>query len=145
MFVVTREINDPAVSTATCLGVLSSFGTGSGQNTLYPFTNGDVHDTFGSNVRQATGNPTQNLTAWHLYEVLTKSGEWTSWINGTQHFTTASNTVDWPTTLSIGVDPSTNHFLGELEEIALYSRDLTGSEITALKDYFADKYALTIA
>jgi hypothetical protein len=145
VFIVVKETNDPAVSTASCLGPCAHFGTGAGGNTLYPFTNGVIHDCFGSTTRHDTGNPTPSLASWRLYEILTKSGEWTSWIDGTQHFTTASNTMGFPTNPLIAGDGAGNFFVGDLEEIMLYGADIGSTDIASVKSYVSSTYGLTIA
>lgn len=146
IFVVVKVTNDPALATATCIGPYSRWGTGAGGgNTLFPFTNGDIHDSFGSSTRQSTGNPTPSLTAWRLYEVRSKASQWTSWIDGTQHFNTASNTVAWDAAPLIGGDGAGNFFLGDFHELIFFGADIDASVIADVKSYVASKYSLTIA
>lgn len=145
LFIVERVQNDPALAPATCIGAWGVGGTGSDRNTLWPFTDGNIHDSFGTDVRRNTGNPSVSLTSWRLYEVLSKPGEWTSWIDGTQHFTTASNTVTFSSIPLLGRDTGGNHFLGDLHEILFFGADISSSVVTNVRAYIASEYALTIA
>lgn len=147
IFIVPRAANDPAASTATCIGPISSWSSAGGgaDNFLYPFTDGVIHDSFGSTVRHNTGNPTLSLTSWRLYEALSKSGTWTNWIDGTQHFTTGTNTVGWGVLPRIGFDGVGNSFLGDFHELIFFGADIDSTVIADVKSYLAAEYALTIA
>lgn len=114
-----------------------------------PFTDGVLYDSFGSTARKTTVNPTPSLaTAFRLYNVVSVSGEWTSFLDGTQLFTTATNTVGFTTTTLLGrsAGGAVNSFLdGDIAEFILFPRKLSAGEKTQMKAYFASRYALTIA
>jgi hypothetical protein len=48
----------------------------------YPTPSGQIYDTFGVSTSQGTGMPVQPITNYHMYNVLSRTGEWTSRING---------------------------------------------------------------
>lgn len=58
----------------------------------YPYSN-TIYDEFGSTARKTVG--TLASRAWQRYRASSGPGVWTAWVNGTQIFTTASNTVGW--------------------------------------------------
>jgi hypothetical protein len=121
-FVVVKIVTDPP--TAEIRTGLWRFGAGITSH-HYPYTDGTIYDAFGSTVRKTTGNPTPALTNWHVYEVVSKTNEWTSRINGTQHFTTATNTVGWTTTPQLGGQSSVNLYCqGDIAEFLLYDNDI---------------------
>lgn len=142
IFIIVAALADPGASTVGA--GLWKFGT-SGSGELYPF-NGDanIYEEFGSTTRSATGNPTPALTSFRLYNVVTTSSELTTFIDGTQFFTTATNTVGFSTTpwLFQGANSS---FSGDIAEAVICSAKISGSDKTNLKAYFASRYGLTIA
>ena len=114
-----------------------------------PYIDGAVYDGWGSTARKSTGDPTLSLaSAFRLYNVVSIANEWTSFIDGTQHFTTGTNTVGFIATPWLGQSAAgaSNRFLdGDIAEFVLYNRKLAAGEKTDLKTYFASRYALTIA
>lgn len=100
VFIVRKAASDPA-SPFPDEGAIWHFGTNVNGD-LAPFSDGNVYDAFGSTARKPTGDPTTSLASWHIYNVTSVSGEWTSRINGVQHFTTATNTVGFDTSALLG-------------------------------------------
>ena len=115
----------------------------SGNATVYPFSDGNVYDNFGTTARKSTGNPSQALTSFHVYNVLSKSGEWTSRINGTQHYTTATNTfgIGGSVTPRIGSGIA-DFFTGHIACLILVDRELTSGERGDMLAYLQTKYGL---
>jgi hypothetical protein len=146
VFVVTKINNNPPAS-----AVQSGLDkTGSTANIpLYPQTSGVVADSFGTDTRKnSAGNPEPDslLTNFHIYNRISASGEWTSNLNGTQLFTTATNTVAWNTAPRIGGDTTAGSYLdGIMCAWILYSRKLSTAERSNVKNYLATKYAITVA
>lgn len=142
IFVVAQHDDDPA-SVASEAGWWDCGVTGAA--TLKVNTDGAIYDGFGSITRTFTGNPSADLTNAHLYNVITQSGEWTSNINGVQHFTTGTNTVGWEGTCRFGVgDGDSNWFKGKLAEIIIYNRKLTDPERDTVEAYVSSEYGITI-
>jgi hypothetical protein len=143
VFIVVKADADPPAAGASGLW---SFGAGGGVSTHYPWTDGRVYDTFGSTLQKDTGNPTLALTSFRLYCVRAAAGSWTSWVDGTQHYTTASNTVLFPATPKLGQGGSAAyHFDGDVAELLLYDSALSSTDRDSVEAYIAAKYALTIA
>jgi hypothetical protein len=101
VFRVLRAANDPSTSSAEGGGDVLGTGWNAGANSHYPYTNGNIYDSTGRNARLSF-NPTANVAQQHLLNVLSKTGEWTARINGTQEHTTFSNTVGFRTSNSFG-------------------------------------------
>ena len=95
IFIVVAVDTDPPVGLST--PGLWTFGS-SGTVTLYPFTDSKIYDSFGSTVRKTTVDPVADLTQFNLYNVVSIAGEWTNRLNGTQLFTTGTNTVGFDAT-----------------------------------------------
>lgn len=144
-FAVVKIDNDPPSNNNEAAPPLGDWGTSTDEYYNFPSDSG-IYDGWGSSVRKTTGNPTPALTSWLLYEVRTASGAWSSHIDGTQHFTTATNTVAWSAAPKIGRSTSSNKFMhGMIAEICFYNAIIAGGDLTAIKSYLATKYALTLA
>ena len=113
-----------------------AMGTG-GENNHYPWTDGNIYDGWGTNVRKSTGNPSLSLTEKRVYNVVSRSGEWTSRIDGGLHFTTATNAVSFPSTAlfqKIGCNGSNTFFFdGTIGEIIIFN-----SPIESRRRYVTD-------
>lgn len=98
--------------------------------TRFPFPgDGGIYDDFGTTARKTTGVPTNSpVTDYIVYNVTTKSGGWTSRINGTQHFTTATNTVGFNTTCQLGRVSAAEWFYGSVVDFIAYNRELSSTE-----------------
>jgi hypothetical protein len=120
VFVAVKINLDPPVSTSN-IG-LWTFGSDT-DPTCYPYTDGTIYDNFGTTLRKTTVNPTPSLAAMRVYNVVSKAGEWTSFLDGTQLYTTATNTVGWTTTPRLG--QSVDRYLdGDIGEFILYAQKL---------------------
>jgi hypothetical protein len=141
-FVVVKLVADPPASDPKT--GLWDFGTEDTRD-HYPYTDGTVYDGFGSSARKTTANPAASLASWRIYTVLTKSGEWTSWVDETQLFTTATNTVAFNSTpyLGRGQSSGSNAWLdGDMAEFLLFDSDIGSTRRTEIWDYLQAKYAL---
>lgn len=123
-----------------------------GTNDCYnPYSDHGVYEGFGSTTRKTTGSPASvDFSTYNLYNVTSKSGEYTTLFNGTQHFTTATNTVGWTTTPELGRN-GVGIALGDgamltagIAEFIIFP-NVTAPERASMNSYFASKYALTIA
>jgi hypothetical protein len=122
--------------------------TASGDASHFPWTDGTVYDKFGSTARKTTGNPAASLSStFRIYTVLTKANEWTSWVDETQHFTTATNTVQFSTTPHLGHSQGNPGFEeyyldGDIAEFILYDSDIGSTNRQSVWDHLQAKYAL---
>jgi len=125
------------------------FGSESANN-HYSFTDGNIYDGFGSAVRRNTGNPTVVLSTWHIYAISVAANQWTSWINGTQHFTTAINTVGWDPDPVIGTGndvypPISTFGAADFAELMIYDSVLSVDDRSSVHTYLGDKYGIIIS
>jgi hypothetical protein len=123
---------------------------GNVSNNHFPWTDGVIYDTFGTNNRHTTGNPTQPLNQWNIYNVLASTPTWTSRINGTQHFTTnANNTAGgFNTTASanmeVGRQQAAYIWTGEIGDFVLYNATLSSAQTTVTENHYSAKYNIGI-
>jgi hypothetical protein len=119
VFWVVRAANDPPLAEKS-----GSWRCGTGQENTYPYSNGIIYDGFGSTARKTTVNPTPSLASPRLYNVLSKSGEWTSRLDGSQLYTTATNTTSFPSSDNkLGASSTSLFFDGDTSEFLLYDTD----------------------
>jgi len=139
--VVKRRVETPASSAVSGFW---EFGTSSFA-TNWPFTDNNVYDDWGTTVRKSTGNPTPLLADPNVYNVSSASGAWTSRFNGTQHFTTGSNTVGFTTTPSLGRSQVTGldiFFDGWFAEALIFDNVLSGGDRTTVTDALKAIYGI---
>lgn len=128
IFVVVKLAADPPAASAK--SGLMEFGNNLNVS-HYPWTDGTLYSDWGSATRHNCGNPTPSLAACALINIVSRAGEWTIRINGTQLYTTASNTVQWSSTPAIGRETSgfgDVYFDGDLFEAVGYSTARTSGE-----------------
>ena len=136
--IVVRSI-DNGVSTNK--DGLWAIGT-SANETLFPYVTNTIYDDFGTNSRKTTVSPPTSLGVFNVYEVQTAAGAWTSWLNGTQLYTTASNTVAFSATpLLFKANSTGNTFDGDLGELLLYPTALSTANRQAVEAYLKAKWA----
>lgn len=109
------------------------FGFGaSGRVLFYPSL-----DDFGSGNAFSTGVPAQRWDVFHLYNVLSKTNEWTCRINGKLYFTSGNSSVAFAGVPYIGRDGvGFNYFSGDIAEILMFNRTLTQTERDGIGFYF---------
>jgi hypothetical protein len=148
-FVVQRTDLDPASSDAT--GGHMFLGNDVSHEAYMPASDGLIYDNFGTTLRKIVGNVTPVLTAPHIYRTVSTSSEWTATIDGTDVYTTATNTVGFSTVhqrIGGGYPGSPipdQKYVGYFSEIMCWGRKLSDAErddiVTA---YLAAKYTITV-
>ena len=143
MWLIIKVNTDPP--SAQAKGGFMQVGTAAGA-TLYPNTSdNNILDAWGSTVRRATGDPTPSLATTHAYSVVTTTTEWTNAINGTQFFTTGTNTVGFLASPTCGGNNVDVGMDGRIGEMLVFSAKLANQDRQNLKAYLATRYAITIA
>jgi hypothetical protein len=141
-----RADNDPGSGDGTS-GLWTFNPDGVSQATHYPYSDGNIYESFGTTARKTVGNPTPSLAAWRLYNISSASGAYTVRLDGTQIFTTGTNTVGFPTAPQLGrswTTTFTTYFPGDYAELIVCSV-LSGGDRTSMNAYIASEYSLTIA
>lgn len=142
-FIVLQKNEDPP-STVTKAGL---WRVGIGTQAAVPFTDGNFYDSFASSVRKNTGNPATSIASPAVYNVVSIAGEWTSFLNGTQHYTTGANTFAIQSGVSqVKLGPSAGNFLdGVVCEWLTYEGKLGAGDKTAVEAYLAARYGIVVA
>jgi hypothetical protein len=114
----------------------------SGQGTTYPWTgDGVIYEAFGTDTRKVTGDPSLSLASWRIYCVKSAHNAWTSYLDGTQHYTTASNTVSWASSpYYLGRSNGSGFLDGDVAELLLYDTALSDTDRQDVEAYLADKW-----
>ncbi len=111
----------------------------------YPDVHGNIVDDFGSASANTAGKPTQSLTLFHVYEAAAQANNWSAWINGLLQFTTTNNLYSVNPSPTLGENSSSGYyyyFAGNVAEILVFNRPLTGGEKLAVGTYLFSKYSL---
>lgn len=137
IFIVLATVEDPPASSDNS----GLWNISAHSNAHYPYTDGVVYDNFGTTSRKTTGNPTQDLTEWHWYNVSSAAGAWTSRINGIQHYTTPSNTVAFDVSSPwLGKSGSIFNFRGDMAAVIAYDHVLTAQDRADVEDYITQRW-----
>lgn len=126
---------------------LWNFGTSSSQGTVYPRANGSssvpayaIKDNFGSSDQFDVGLPSIPITSFHLYDSLSQSNSWSSWLNGIMQYTNDGNALNFGSA-ELGGFNAMGFFDGDIAEILMFNRALTSPERQTLGTYLNQKYA----
>lgn len=142
IFIVLRLRNDPPADAAR--SGLWTLGTAAAAGVRYPDTDGVIRDGFGATDLKTTVDPAASLAQAHVYNAVTKPGEWTSRLNGVQLFTTAANAVGFPTAPILGESLDGVHLDGDVHEVLLCA-PLDAATGTQTLQYLAGKYGIALA
>jgi hypothetical protein len=137
MYMIVKAKNDPPSIPAS--GFVK-FGTDRQAN-HYPYIDGNIYDDSFSNVRKTVGNPTTTLAQLNLYNVLSKSNEWTARLNTTTILTTASNTVAINPSPKIGSKVSGIGMNNFISELIIYPSDQSSNR-TGIETNINDFYSI---
>lgn len=137
LWVVMRVDADPPASANAAPFRAQGVGT----DNHVPWVDGTVYEAFGSTARKTTGNPTDSLASWTLYNVRSAAGAWSVHINNALHYSTATNTVGFTNTPLMGTTSGRN-WPGQVALVLVFSAVLSSSDRTIVTDYIADRFAL---
>jgi hypothetical protein len=112
-------------------------------NVFYAYSDGSLHDHFASTTRKDFTPASISVDTWHRYSTASKAGEWTARFENVSKYTTATNTVSFPTTQSkstLGYAAGTVeqlNFLGRMAAVLVYDHVLTAPERAAVDTWMA--------
>ena len=99
---VYKVDTDPPTDVFLTGPVLGDFGTAGSAN-HWPFNDGVIYDDFGTTDRKTAGNPTPSLSSFCIISQHSAANDFVININGSQFYSTATNTVGWSNTQLIGL------------------------------------------
>lgn len=142
IFAVLKNAADPQASAGkTGIWTFSA----SDYDSHHPYTSGVVYEAWGTTTRKTAGNPTPSLAAMHLYGVQSAAGSYVVRVNGSDLYTTASNTVSFYSSGGfggqVGKSKTSYVFVGWFGEIIIYNRILSTAERAAVESYLAGRWA----
>jgi hypothetical protein len=118
---VIRTYADP--TSAFTGNVLNYVGNAGGLFGHYPYSDGNIYDEFATTSRKTVGNPTPSLANFHIYEAVSDANLFKSFINNSEIFTTATNTVGWYSTAPIVGEG----YSGSISEVIVYQSNRSSS------------------
>jgi len=135
---VVQLDNDPPSNATSAGPVLGDWGTDSLVTLIW--TDGTIYDDFLSSTRKNTSNPTPSFSAAPvLISVVSASGLWQIYVNGTLLFSTTTNTYAVGTSPKIGhSDRGANIYVdGRVAEIAVVANSTSSTTRQLLEGYMA--------
>lgn len=131
LFMVIKATTDPNT------GGWMHLGSDTQANRYSNSTDSLLYISFATTSRKTTGNPVQDLSVWHVLDVWSASNDYAVYINNDLHYSTATNTVGYPTGPFIGRNSAAVYFPGDVAEFIFYDRKLTVGERAAVYTYLA--------
>ena len=141
IFAVVKKAAYPAASSA----LAGMWNLGSQDfDTNDPWTDGAFYEGFGTSVRKSLGAPAASVTKYFIYNVSSAAGAYSARINAHDLFSTATNTVSFPATPTVGRSlPANSRYLdGKIAQLFIYSQVRTNAERWALAQSLAERYAM---
>lgn len=136
-------IND-ADPTGNPFATGSPFGNwGTGQQSHYVWTDGNIYDSFGSDTRKSAGNPVPSLTDVSVYSVISANNSWGNYINDQALYSTNGNTVAWNATPQIGVNNG-YYYAGKIAEMIVYGSEVSLTDRQLLNQYQSAKWGVRL-
>lgn len=138
LFIVIKPVVE------THVGGVWDFGTSASQN--HYKNPGDllIYDGSCSTTRRTVGAPGMTLDTWRVKEVVSTSSEWTYTLDGTQLFTTGTNTVGIKTDCFIGQD-NTNERACDIAGVYLFSAKLGTTDRNLMVTYLNARWGLSMS
>lgn len=132
-----------SASTAAATTNVPWYFCGAASNDLWKYATGPaLYCGAGSTTRQTCGNPSQDLTQWHVGNVISTATEFTVNVGAQALYTTGTNAVGFATTCVVGAGlvGGGASMVGDIAEVILYDRKLSTDERNRIKQYLAAQY-----
>lgn len=143
MFLVLRLVADPPSSSSRAGGY--DYGADTAQEYLPFNVDGKIYEQFGTTAFKTTVNPAPSMATPRVYNVVTKSGGYTTRLDGTQLYTTATNTVGWRATVYFGTSAFAAYLNGYVADWFGYTQEVSVASRLLLTGYVNTRYGLAIA
>ena len=118
--------------------------TGS-RNSHQPYQDGVIYEHFGTSARKTTVDPTPVLTSARIYSVHSAASDFRTYLDGTQLFSTGTNTVQTGTgtnTKKFGNTSAGTGVKGKLACILFFNAALSTQDRQKVEGYLAHRYGL---
>lgn len=140
LYIYARDA-DAAVGSGDAGAVLGTWGT-SGSDDHEPWTDSTVYHGWGATARKTVGDPAPSLVTPRQITIKTASGAWSYAIDGTNVFSTGTNTVGWSSSAYVGRSGAGvgGAIDGRIGEILLYDTALSGTNLTDAQNYLKNKW-----
>lgn len=119
-----------------------------GSDTLadhFTYSDGNGYVGALSTARKSAGNPTPSLVAWRLIDIWSASSDYAIQIDGSAYYSTATNSYGGYTAPWLGQSVGGQYATQDIAEMCIFSEKLSTTNRTSMKQYIANKFALTIA
>ncbi len=127
----------------------SFWSNSTGGDSLYPYSDGNIYESWGSITRAGPLTPGVPLNVFRLYNVVMTAANALIFLDGTNIYTyTASSAVGFGSVSKLGraENPGAgNTFSGDIAEVVQYSAQCSAPDKATTKAYLATKYSLTVA
>lgn len=135
---------DPSTTDRNAGPPIGQSGSNTGSD-HHPYTDGNIYNGFMSTGWGNIGNPATSMTAWHYQDMWSVTNDRGLAINGTNFFTTATNTVAKSAVPMIGShqrnrgDAGT-YWDGRMGRIILSETKLTGNALSSARAWLQEQY-----
>lgn len=139
-YMVFSRDSDPAVIGNGGLHSMRGVALGS----HIPYINGEVYDAFFTNTRHTAGTISGLTANCCCYGVASSTTGWRNSLNGTELYSTGSNSYTVLATTGIGAsaDDDTTYLQGRFYEVLLFNRWLTAGQRAKIQQYVAARYGI---
>lgn len=111
------------------------------QGSWYTWIDANIYENWGSTSRSTATAPGVGLDSAHVYNVRSAAGAYSVHIDGTQIYSTGTNTVGFDPTLFLGYGPSSSTgYSGDIAEVLIFDRVLSSGERDQVMGYLRDRY-----
>lgn len=124
-----------------------SFGLSSSlDGSYYPDEDGHIYNGLGCSQAHDRGTSKQDLTHYHIYDAIAKTGQWRHWLNGILEYSSkdqGQTNFSETGTYNLGFSSDTSlktFFSGDIAEIMVFDCALNEQQRAQLNDYLARKY-----
>ena len=143
-FVGQRPIDPPTLSPGGAGTLWKSTDTDTG---VVPYISGLIYDFSLTNVRkEAIGTTAGKTASTFVYNVSSAANSWTNRLNGSQIYTTSTNTFYMSSDTALFNTNYTGHpefyYLGKFYEFIMFNRILTPQERSLVDSYIYNRYGI---
>lgn len=107
---------------------------------VFPWTDGDIYENWGSTVRKTSLSKTTPLNQWNIYNVWSASNDWQNTINEEVVHNTTTNTVSFPAACNLGIGTLVFNLYGDIGEVLIFNAKLSSADRTSVKTWLKNRW-----